>query len=145
MKKREFILLLFGIFFVISGIGWYGINVIIPQKEQMNREQNMRMWSSKGRQFLSRMGDCEETSNVKDFRQITGYDESKKADETTAQKSCRKAKEQVQDILEWCAVDIPQQLQQEGLERNNNNYQEKKYFLLNLCDVLQKSDFGKEK
>ena len=62
-----------------------------------------------------------------------------------AKKSCEKAKIQLQDAQKWCSVDVPQQLQIEGEERQNKRYLEQKEFVLNLCDTLQKSTFGKEK
>ena len=138
------LLLLIGIL-LISGIGWYTINVLIPQKQQMTREQNMRMWNAKGRQFLSRMSYCDENVDSKETTQISGYDKPKEEEQNIAQKSCQKAKEQVLDILEWCAVDIPEQIKNEGLEQKDDNYLQKKDFVLNLCDVLQQSNFGQEK
>ena len=144
-RTSEIILLLLIGTFLISGIGWYTINVLIPQKQQMTREQNMRMWNSKGRQFLSRMSYCDDISDSKETAKISGYDNPKEENQNIAQKSCQKAKEQVSDILEWCAVDIPEQLKNEGLEQKDDNYLQKKDFVLNLCDVLQQSNFGQEK
>ena len=145
LRKNEKLFLLVGGVLLIIGIGWYSINVMVPQKKQMHREQNMRMWNSKGRQFLSRMSYCNETTNATDMAEIKSYGKTHSSDQSTAQKSCQKAKEQVSDILSWCEIDIPQQLQNEGLESNNKNYQQKKDFVLNLCEVLEKSNFGQEK
>ena len=130
-------------------IGWFSIAVVIPQKQRQQREQNMSMWNSKGHQLLSRIGYCDENSKVK--TDITSYTTSTKKSnqsdigKTVAQKSCEKAKIQLQKAQQWCSVDIPQQLQMEGEEIQNKRYLEQKEFVLNLCGTLQKSPLGKEK
>ena len=65
-----------GSFVLIVLIGWFSIMVIIPQKQRLQREQNMSMWNSKGRQMLSRMGYCEDTAIPKNDLKIAGYAKS---------------------------------------------------------------------
>ena len=45
------------------------------------------------------------------------------------QQSCESAINQAQDFKKWCISDIPEQLQQEGNEANNENYMKKKEFI----------------
>ena len=151
VSKKDKILFATGSVFLLSLIGWFSTAVVIPQKQRQHREQNMSMWNSKGRQLLSRIGYCDELSSSQTKTEITSYTTSTKKNnqsekgKTVAQKSCEKAKIQLQNVQLWCSVDIPQQLEIEGEEIQNKRYLEQKKFVLNLCDTLQKSTLGKEK
>ena len=151
ISKRNRILFATVSVLLLSLLGWFSITVVIPQKQRLHREQNMSMWNSKGRQLLSRIGYCDEISSSQTKTDITSYTTSSKKSrssekgKTVAQKSCEKAKIQLQDAQQWCTVDIPQQLQIEGEEIQNKRYVEQKKFVLNLCDMLQKSAWWKEK
>ena len=151
ISKKDKVLFATGSLFLLSLMGWFSISVVIPQKQRLLREQNMSMWNSKGRQLLSRIGYCDEISSSQKKTDITSYTTSSKKGsasekgKTVAQKSCEKAKIQLQDAQQWCTIDIPQQLQIEGEEIQNKRYVEQKKFVLNLCDMLQKSAWWKEK
>ena len=151
ISKKDKVLFATGSLFLLSLMGWFSISVVIPQKQRLHREQNMSMWNSKGRQLLSRIGYCDEISSSQTKTDITSYTTSSKKrspsekGKTVAQKSCEKAKIQLQDAQQWCTIDIPQQLQIEGEEIQNKRYVEQKKFVLNLCDTLQKSAWWKKK
>jgi hypothetical protein len=146
MTQKEKIMIWTGSFVLIVLLCWFSIMVIVPQKQRLQREQNMSMWNAKGRQMLSRMGYCEEVSIPTNNKKIAGYaKEQSNQDKSVTQKSCEAAKKQAFDVLQWCSIDIPQQLEHEGKEIHNKRYLEQKDFILDLCDVLLQSGFGQNK
>ena len=113
-----------GIFiFVIIHFTTLYIFFIAPQKKAQAKEDKMRSWAWSGEVLLSIAEECKKNPE---------------------EKLCSKADQKAYDYIQTCRTDIPEAIKKEGLETERDLYQEKKAFVLDLCGLLEKSEYAKD-
>ena len=96
---------------------------IAPQREANAKESQMKSWSWAGEVLLSIAEECKK--NPED-------------------KLCARADDKAYSFIESCRTQIADAIKNEGLEAERKLYQEKKSFVLDLCGLLEKSEYAKE-
>ncbi|MBM75402.1 MAG: hypothetical protein CMK59_08365 [Proteobacteria bacterium] len=113
-----------GIFiFVIIHFTTLYIFFIAPQKDAQAKEDKMRSWAWSGEVLLSIAEECKKNPD---------------------EKLCGKADKKAYDYIQTCRTQIPEAIKEEGLEVERELYQEKKAFVLDLCGLLEKSEYAKD-
>ena len=96
---------------------------IAPQREANGKESQMKSWAWAGKVLLSIAEECK-----------------KKPEE----KLCAKADAKAYSFVNTCRGQIANAIKNEGLETERELYQEKKAFVVDLCGLLEKSEYAKE-
>ena len=96
---------------------------IAPQRKANEKESQMKSWAWAGEVLLSIAEECKK--NPED-------------------KLCARADNKAYSFVESCRTQIADAVQDEGLEVDRELYQEKKTFVLDLCGLLEKSEYAKD-
>ena len=96
---------------------------IAPQRKANEKEGLMKSWAWAGEVLLSVAEECKK--NPED-------------------KLCARADDKAYSFVRSCREQITEAINSEGLEAERETYQEKKAFVLDLCKLLEQSEYAKE-